>query len=129
MTREEAICQLKDLIKDRESLRDKDEPDSVFQADIDALEYAIDFIESRPQVGAHSWFYTFGTDPKFPFGIEEYVEVHADNANQANQKFKSHFLCREGSTLLNCAFVYAEDLWDPIYTEYYSGKRPARVID
>lgn len=195
MTRDEAISQLRDLIRDREALIDKEEPESVFQDDIDALniaiellenankaqtrrsrtsdemnrerciealrgsmelylfdpntgnvnepeqlnelnrmtydamEYAADFIESHPQVGAHSWFYTFGTDPRFPHGIEEYVEVHADTRNQADQKFKSRYPCREESNLLNCAWIYSEKEWERIYKEHYSGKRPARVID
>lgn len=95
----------------------------------DAMEYAADFLQTHPRIGKHSYFYTFGTDPQFPFGINEYVEVHADDANQADQKFKSHFPCREGSTLLNCAFIYREEIWERVYREHYAGKNPARVID
>ena len=107
-------------------------PDSLNELDrmtYDAMEYAADFLQSHPRDGAHSWFYTFGTDSQFPFGIEEYVEVHADNANQADQKFKSRFPCREGSTLLNCAFIYGEEKWKEVYREHYNGRKPARVID
>lgn len=129
MGKEEAIAQLKDLIRDRKSFIDKNEPNSVFQDDIDALTYAVDFMESRPRDGAHSWFYTFGTDPEFPFGIEEFVEVHADTPSRANKKFMARFPCREGSTLINCAWVYPEAEWEKVYNEHYSGKRPAIIID
>ena len=45
MTRKEAISQLKDLIQDRKSFIDKDEPNDVFQDDIDALTYAVNFLQ------------------------------------------------------------------------------------
>lgn len=95
----------------------------------DAMAYAADFLEARPPQGKNRYFFTFGTDPKYPFGIEEYVEVHADDGNQASQKFMSRYPCREGSTLMNCAFVYGEKQWEKIYNEHYKGKPPARVID
>ena len=44
-TPEEIIKQLEDLKKDRESFLDKEEPDSVFQQDIDALDAAIEIIK------------------------------------------------------------------------------------
>ncbi len=50
MTREEAVRQLRDLINDRKLFLDKDNPSGVFQADIDALEYAVDFMESHSQL-------------------------------------------------------------------------------
>ena len=193
MTPKEIIVQLEDLIKDREDFLDKDDPDCVFQKDIDALEgaisiiktlqtartvkreklmtqeeciqdlrgsmelflfdpstgetltpdslndmnrmtyaamqYAADFLQTHPRIGERSYFYTFGTDPHFPFGINDYVEVHADDANEADQKFKSRFPCRRGSTLLNCAFIYNEENWEKVYREHYAGKKPAMVID
>ena len=49
MKREDAIAQLKDLIRDRESFIDKAEPNSVFQNDIDALAYAVDFLQKDPK--------------------------------------------------------------------------------
>lgn len=191
-TPEEIIAQLGDLKKDRESFLDKEEPDSVFQQDINALDaaieiltnqqtratstggnmtqercietlrksmdqslfdpntgevkdpdnlnapdrtiyeamaFAVDFLETHPRDGAHSWFYTFGTDPQFPLGQEEFVEIHANDVYHANQKFKSYFPCRDGSSLLNCAWVYDEEYWKEVYRRNYNGKKPARVID
>ena len=49
MNREEAISQIKDLIRDRKSFIAKDEPNGVFQDDIDALTYALDFLQKEPK--------------------------------------------------------------------------------
>lgn len=128
--RNETIAQLQDLIKDREAFLDKEEPDSVFQKDIDALRWAVDFINAHPRIGEHSYFFTFGTDPQFPVGYDDFVEVHADTGAQADEKFKSRFPCREGSQLLNCAFIYGEGKWmNEVYPQHYAGKAPAVVID
>lgn len=47
MNTRDAIAQLKDIIRDRETFLDKDEPDSVFQEDIDALKIAIATLEKQ----------------------------------------------------------------------------------
>lgn len=96
---------------------------------VEAIEYAVDFLEVRPERGTKKYFFTFGTDPQFPFGFEDYVEIHADTGEQAAQKFKAAFPCRPGSTLLNCAFVYSETQWRSIWANEYGCKRPAVVID
>ena len=49
MKREKAIAQLRDLIRDRRSFLDKSEPNSVFQDDIDALEYAVNHLQNHVQ--------------------------------------------------------------------------------
>lgn len=129
MTTKEIIAQLEELILDREAFIDKDEPDSVYEKDIEALRYAADFLQTHPRDGAASYFFTFGTDPQFPFGINEFVEVHADNPNQAAAKFKGYYPNRSGGNVLNCSSVYGEEKWKEIYKEYYNGRKPSRVID
>ena len=96
---------------------------------IEAMAYAADFLETHPERGSKRFFFTFGNDPKFPFGIDDFVEVHADTGEQAAQKFKVAFPCRPGSTLLNCASMYNEKNWKSIWEEDYAGKGPAVVID
>lgn len=49
MGKEEAIAQLKDLIWDRKAFIDKSEANSVFQDDIDALTYAVNFLQKDPK--------------------------------------------------------------------------------
>ena len=49
MGKEEAIAQLKDLILDRKAFIDKSEANSVFQDDIDALTYAVNYLQKDPK--------------------------------------------------------------------------------
>lgn len=95
----------------------------------DALAYAANFLEQRPREGRYSYFFTFGSDPEFPFGIDDYVEVHADSQLQARKKFKSHYPNRGGSGLINCTAVYTESQWEDVGERFYGGKSPIRVID
>ena len=56
MNKQEAVLQLKDLIKDRKSLWMNDkEMGAVYQADIDALEYAVRALEERTAVKHGKW--------------------------------------------------------------------------
>ena len=96
---------------------------------IEAMGYAADFMEARPERGPQRYYFTFGTDPLFPFGIEEFVEVYAETADQAVAKFNAAYPHRPGSNLVNCAFIYNEAKWEPIWKENYHGKRPIVVID
>ena len=50
MTIEEAIAQLKDLRKDRESFLANDEPDSEFAKDIEAIDVAIEALEETAEL-------------------------------------------------------------------------------
>lgn len=95
----------------------------------DAMAYAADFLEARPPQGKHSYYFTFGSDPEFPFGINNYVEVHADYEDQACEKFRSRYPNREGSDLINCAFIYTEPQWADVGERFYKGIPPVRVID
>ncbi|MEG0898390.1 MAG: hypothetical protein RSF40_01590 [Oscillospiraceae bacterium] len=55
----------------------------------------------------NKYFYTFGTDMKFPYQ-RGWVEVHADNWNEAHVKFRTKFPDRH-KNCLNCAFFYDEE--------------------
>ena len=55
------------------------------------------------------FYYTFGTDPGFPYQ-QGWVEVHAANWETAHQIFRSHYPDRHLNTL-NCAFFYNETQW------------------
>jgi len=58
------------------------------------------------------FFYTFGTDPGFPF-YRGWVEVQAKDLPQADAVFRTFFPDRH-SNCLNCAFVYTEDEFEKI---------------
>lgn len=51
MTPKEIIAQLEDLKTDRESFLDKDDPEDVFQRDIDALDGAVKIIKRLLEAG------------------------------------------------------------------------------
>ena len=53
------------------------------------------------------YFYTFGTDPRFPFE-GGWVEVLAINQDEANSIFR-HIFPGQRQGLLNCAFSYTEE--------------------
>ena len=80
LTQEECIQDLKgsmDLFLFDPSTGETLTPDRLNDLDrmtYDAMEYAADFLQTHPRIGEHSYFYTFGTDQQFPFGINEYVE-------------------------------------------------------
>lgn len=96
----------------------------------DAIKYAVTFLETHPRTGKNNYYFTFGSDSRFPLGIEEYVEVHADTTEQAVKKFQVYFPNREGSDLVNCAFIYSENTWKgKVYPESYYGKKPTMVIE
>lgn len=74
------------------------------------------------------FYYTFGSDPQFPHGMDEFVEVEAGDMNNADRKFMAIYPPRPGSSLLNCAFVYDEMEFNKFRDKYYCGKEPARII-
>ena len=94
----------------------------------DAMAYAADFLEKHPIGGSKSYYYTFGSDPLYPFGRDEYIIIHAETGHEADLKFMAHFPCRPGSSVLNCAFVYDEAEWEKC-KPYYPGKEPTVVIE
>lgn len=59
----------------------------------------------------HPFFYTFGSDEKFPFQ-NGYIVVWAPSIEVSNQIFQSVYPNRPDSDCLNCAFVYTKAEWD-----------------
>lgn len=75
------------------------------------------------------YFFTFGSDPHFPYSREEYVMVEADNIGQAINLFKAVHPNRPNSNCINCSSVYFEHEFLPFMLEkYYAGKDPVETI-
>lgn len=75
------------------------------------------------------FYFTFGSDPKYPFGREDFIEVHAANLLGAQKAYKKIHPNRPGSNLINCAEIYDEKTWEKdIYPKYYTGKKPVEII-
>lgn len=77
-----------------------------------------------------SFYFTFGSWHKYPFGRGDFVRVdNAKDMSEAISAYKSVFPNLPNSNRINCAFYYTEEDWKSVYEEHYKGKEPARVID
>ena len=74
------------------------------------------------------FYFTFGSDPEYPFGFSEYVVVLADGWDEACDKFQNKYPSRPGSWLINCACIYTQKSWDRGIWTYYSGMEPSDII-
>ena len=72
-------------------------------------------------------YFTFGSDPRYPYGRNDYVEVEAENMWQACELFKSVHPNRPGSGCLNCAFYYPEEEFNKFRQRYYD-REPIETI-
>lgn len=75
-----------------------------------------------------NFFFTFGTDPLYPYGRDDYVKVVAPDIRSAVNIFRKHHPNRPGSKLVNCAFWYTEDEFAPMVDKYYNGSEPVEVL-
>lgn len=72
-----------------------------------------------------STFFTFGSDPEYPFGEGNYVEIQAPDQLIACRVFQALYPNRPGSTLINCAFIYSEAEFAKMRDKYYKGVKPS----
>ena len=74
-----------------------------------------------------TYYFTFGTDPKFPFE-RGWVEVQAFDELNARRIFSLYFPSRKDGCL-NCAFVYSENSFKKtgMYQGKYGDKCHARI--
>lgn len=73
-----------------------------------------------------NFYFTFGTDPQFPFGPNEIVMVKAANRNMAMRMFDKKYPGQRG--IVNCAFCYPEEEFDTFRDEFYKGVQPSDSI-
>lgn len=73
-------------------------------------------------------YFTFGSDERYPFGINDYVAVLGEDIHDCIAAFKTVFPNRPGSDSINCAFYYSEDKWNDVKDTYYKNVQPARVL-
>ena len=72
--------------------------------------------------------FTFGCDEQFPYDFHEFVEIEAEDENEAREVFRAIWPPREGSSFLNCSMVYSESSWRTVGDKYYRGVEPAAVV-
>ena len=74
------------------------------------------------------FFYTFGSDKKFPYQ-KGWVEVRAADREESHEKFRARFPDRNPDCI-NCSFCYTEEQWrkmDPENT--WQGYRCHEIIE
>ena len=78
-------------------------------------------------MGLKTFYFTFGTDPGFPFKLG-WVEVQAMDESSARRIFSEYFPNRKNGCL-NCAFVYTEDVFKKtcMYAGEYGDRCHARI--
>lgn len=76
----------------------------------------------------NNFYFTFGSDPDFPFGRDEYVLVKAPNIGIAVGLFKAVHKNKPKYNCLNCAEVYNEAQWETA-KRYYEGVEPIQTIE
>jgi len=75
-----------------------------------------------------NFYFTFGSDKRFPFQ-NGFLVVEADGLKSAISCFKEHYPNRPGSDALNCSDYYTEDQWNSILKEgFYQGELPKTVL-
>ena len=74
-----------------------------------------------------NFYFTFGSDPLYPYGRKDYVVVEADSLTIACQLFNLVHQPRHGD-VLNCAFIYTEKQFNKFRDEYYRDVMPVEVI-
>ena len=75
-----------------------------------------------------NFYFTFGSNPAYPFGRDDYVKVTAPNLGEAVRLFQEHHPNRPGSNLVNCAFWYTEEEFNKFRDEHYPGREPIEVL-
>ena len=85
--------------------------------------------EGRKDTAVNRYFYTFGSDPAFPYQ-NGWVGIHAASREDADYKFRARFPDQPGHEgIMNYSFCYDENRWaamDPENT--WTGWRCYEVI-
>lgn len=73
------------------------------------------------------FYFTFGSDPCFPWGRKDYVVVDGKDRSDAVSKYNRKYPPRHDN-LVNCAFIYPWAEFRGIKSKYYRNVGPADVI-
>ena len=76
----------------------------------------------------NNYYFTFGSDEKYPYGRNDYVLVQAENLQQAIHLFQAVHPNRPDSIFVNCAFFYEEEQFNEFREKYYKDVLPVEII-
>lgn len=74
------------------------------------------------------YYFTFGSNPEFPYGRKDYILIEAANEDLACKLFQALHPNRPGSSCLNCASIYTGSQFDEIREKYYKGIGPVEIM-
>jgi len=74
-------------------------------------------IKNRGGAFMQKTYFTFGTDPNFPYGVTDYVVIEALTQELSLKEYMRRYPCRSDDTL-NCAFYYSEEEWVQVEAQY-----------
>lgn len=75
-----------------------------------------------------NFYFTFGTDPQYPYGINDYVLIRCPDAGTACKLFNAIHPKRPTHNVMNCAFMYNETQWEMGVKKHYTGREPVETI-
>ncbi len=75
-----------------------------------------------------NFYFTFGSDPLYPYHLNDYVMVNARNIDDACLLFSLVHPKRPGSNAVNCAFIYTEQRFNEFRDKYYKDVEPVEFI-
>ena len=74
------------------------------------------------------YYFTFGSDERFPYGRDDFVMVEANNIHEACAIFRAVHPNRPGSDCLNCASIYTYDEFNKFRDICYPHREPIEMI-
>lgn len=83
--------------------------------------------EWREQMGKNFYF-TFGSDPAYPYGRDDYVKITCADEGTACKLFNALHPKRPGHNVMNCAFMYNQIQWDSEVKQWYEGREPIQEV-
>lgn len=74
------------------------------------------------------YYFTFGSDPAYPYERNEYVMVLGKDRADCIEAYRKKHPNRPGSEAFNAADCYPAEEWEKLKTRYYPGKEPAEIL-
>jgi hypothetical protein len=74
------------------------------------------------------FYFTFGSDERYPYGRNDFVEVIAPSEHLACELFQAFHPNRPGSDLINCAGIYSKETFDGFRDKHYPNRKPIEQI-
>ena len=109
-------------------IADLDEELRALTADFER--YELPALMKAQESGTKSFYYTFGSDPGFPYR-NGWVVVKASSREEADRKFRSRFPDRPGHEgTMNYSFCYTKERWNQMDPEHtWTGWKLYEVIE